>query len=122
MSITNFKIPKMKFKKMKMNEIEELEEIDYEKLQKKNIKQKRNTPYEDSTHYKTIKEVFLESTKKYPNEDCILEKPSHKEPYKVTTYQEFKNDVWALGTTLIEKLKLKIKSQFMLEKQEKLKQ
>lgn len=109
MSITNFKIPKMKFKKMKMNEIEELEEIDYEKLQKKNIKQKRNTPYEDSTHYKTIKEVFLESTKKYPNEDCILEKPSHKEPYKVTTYQEFKNDVWAFGTTLIEKLKLKNK-------------
>ena len=64
MSITNFKIPKMKFKKMKMNEIEELEEIDYEKLQKKNTKQKRNTPYEVKTNYKTIKEAFLESVKK----------------------------------------------------------
>ncbi len=109
MSLTNFKMPKLKFKDMKMKEMEDLGEIDYLKLQKKNAKQKRTTPYEDRTHYKTIKEAFLDSTKKYPNEDCILEKPTHKDPYKITTYQEFKGDVWALGTALTKKLNLKDK-------------
>ena len=109
MSIIDFKMPKIKFNKMKMDVMNELEEIDYEKLQKKNTKQKRNTPYEDKTNYKTIKEAFLKSAQKYPKEDCILEKPSHKETYKITTYSEFKNDVWALGTALIKMLNLKDK-------------
>ena len=109
MSIIDFKMPKIKFKKMKINPIEGLEDIDYEKLQKKNTKQKRNTPYEDSTHYKTIREAFLNSVNKYPKEDCILEKPSHKDPYKITTFQEFKDDVWALGTALIKNLNLQNK-------------
>ena len=108
MSLTNFKMPNLKFKKMKMNEIEELEKIDYEKMQKKNTK-KRNMPYEDSTSYKTIREAFLDSVQKYPTEDCILEKPSHKEPYKITTYEEFKGDVWGLGTALIQTLGLENK-------------
>ncbi len=109
MSIVDFKMPKIKFKKMKINSMEELEEIDYEKLQKKNTKIKRNTPYEDPTSYKTIREAFLNSVNKYPKEDCILEKPSHKEPYKITNFQEFKDDVWALGTALIRNLNLKDK-------------
>ena len=109
MSIVDFKMPKIKFKKMKINLTEELEKIDYEKLQKKNIKQKRNTPYEDRTFYKTIKEAFLDNVQKYPYEDCILEKASHKDPYKITNYKEFKEDVWALGTALIKKLNLKDK-------------
>ena len=109
MSIIDFKMPKIKFNKMKMDVMNELEEIDYEKLQKKNTKQKRNIPYEDKTNYKTIREAFLESVQKYPKEDCILEKPSHKEAYKITTYSEFKNDVWALGTSLIKMLNLKDK-------------
>ena len=109
MSIVNFKMPKIKFKKMKIHAVDEFEEIDYEKLQKKNTKQKRYTPYEDNTSYKTIKEGFLDNVKKYPKEDCILEKPSHKEPYKIITYQEFKEDVWALGTALIRNLNLKDK-------------
>ena len=49
MSLRDLKIPKLKFKKMKMN-LEELENIDYKKLEKKDHK-KRSTPYEDSTHY-----------------------------------------------------------------------
>ena len=32
MSLRDFKIPKMKFKKMKMDVMEELKEIDYEKI------------------------------------------------------------------------------------------
>ena len=48
MSIIDFKMPKIKFKKMKMDVMNELENIDYEKIQKKNSKQRRTTPYEDS--------------------------------------------------------------------------
>ncbi len=109
MSIIDFKIPKLKFKKMKINSMEELGEIDYEKLQRKNTKQKRNTPYEEQTSYKTIREAFLEAVEKYLKEDAILEKPSHKDPYKIITYKEFKEDIWALGTALISKLNLKDK-------------
>ena len=47
----NIKIPKLKFKKIKMDTVEELDniKIDYEKMQKENLKKKRNTPYE-TTH------------------------------------------------------------------------
>ena len=109
MSLRDFKIPKMKFKKMKMDVMEELKEIDYEKLEKKNLKKKRETPYEDMTNYKTVKEFFLNSAEKYPDEDCILEKPDHKTPYKITTYKEFKEDVFGLGTALVNVLNLKNK-------------
>ena len=109
MGLRDIKVPKMKFKKMKMNVMEELDKIDYEKLEKKNLKKKRETPYEDMTHYKTVKEFFMQSVEKYPNEDCILEKPDHKTPYKITTYKEFKEDVFGLGTALINVLNLKDK-------------
>lgn len=111
MGLRDFKVPKMKFKKIKMNldAVHELEEIDYEKLMKKNLKAKRDTPYEDMTHYKTVKEFFMQSVQKYTNEPCILEKPSHKEPYQVKTYKEFGEDVLSLGTALIKDLKLKDK-------------
>lgn len=108
MGLRDFKMPEIKFKKMKMNMEDELTNIDYEKMEKRNIK-KRNTPYEDRTHYKTVKEFFLRSVEKYPNEPCILEKPNHKEPYKVITYKEFGEDVFALGTALINILNLKDK-------------
>ena len=35
MGLRDIKVPKMKFKKMKMDVMEELNEIDYEKLEKK---------------------------------------------------------------------------------------
>lgn len=109
MGLRDIKVPKMKFKKMKMNMVEELNNIDYEKLEKKNLKKKRETPYEDMTHYKTVKEFFLKSIKEYPNNACILEKPNHKEPYKTITYKQFGEDVLALGTALINVLNLKDK-------------
>lgn len=108
MGLRDFKMPEIKFKKMKMNMEDELTNIDYEKMEKHNTK-KRNTPYEDRTHYKTVKEFFLRTVEKYPNESCILEKPNHKEPYKVITYKEFGEDVFALGTALINILNLKDK-------------
>ena len=100
---------KIKFKKMKMHNIENaLEEIDYENIKPKKI-QKRKKPYEDKTNYKTIKEAFVNSLKKYSKNSCILEKPNHKEPYKTITYKEFGEDVFALGTALIKELNLKNK-------------
>ncbi|MBQ2938494.1 MAG: AMP-binding protein [Clostridia bacterium] len=109
MGLRDLKVPKMKFKKMKMDVMDELDKIDYEKLEKKNLKKKRETPYEDMTHYKTVKEFFLKSINEYPNNACILEKPNHKEPYKTTTYKEFGEDVLGLGTALINVLNLKDK-------------
>ena len=108
MGLRDFKMPKLKFKKMKINIPEELENIDYEKMAKKE-KKKRNKPYEEKTHYKTVKEFFYKSAKEYADRPCILEKPGHKEDYKVTTYQEFYDDVIGLGTALTEILKLKDK-------------
>ncbi len=106
----NMVIPKMKFGKIKMDSIKELEnvKIDYEKLQKETLKQKRNEPYEHS-NYATVKDFFTKSVEEYPDEDCILEKPDHKTHYKVTTYKEFSEDVNALGTALIKFLNLKDK-------------
>lgn len=111
MGLRDIKIPKMKFRKIKMNMdmAEELDNIDYEKLSNKNLKQKRDVPYEDMTHYKTVKEFFLKSIKQYPENPCILEKPNHKEPYKVITYKEFGEDVLGLGTSLVNVLNLKDK-------------
>lgn len=107
MGIHDIKIPKMKFKKMKIN-TDMLEEIDFENIEKKNLRN-RTTPYEEITHYKTVKEFFLRAIKTYPNRPCILEKPNHKESYKTTTYEEFGSDVLALGTSLIHLLNLKDK-------------
>ena len=114
MEFRDIKLPKFKFKfkKIKFNNIEEeLDKIDYEKIEKMDKKdlRKRTTPYENSTHYKTVKEFFLKSVNEYPDESCILEKPNHKEPYKVTTYKEFCKDVFGLGTALIDNLNLKDK-------------
>ena len=106
----NIKMPKLKFGKIKMNTVEDLENvnIDYEKMQKENLKQKRNSPYE-TTNYKTVKEFFLKSIKEYSTRPCILEKPDHKEPYKEFTYKDFGDDVLALGTAMIKLLNLKDK-------------
>lgn len=109
MGLLDFKMPKIKFKKIKMKHIEDvLSKINPEKIEKKIIKN-RTTPYEDATHYKTVKEFFIKSINEYPNEPCILEKPNHKEPYKVTTYKEFGEDVFGLGTALINILNLEDK-------------
>lgn len=105
----NLKKFKFKFNKMKMEDIENaLDDIDYDKIKPKKI-QKRKAPYEDKTNFKTVKEAFLQSLENFSANPCILEKPNHKENYKEITYKEFGEDVFALGTALIEKLNLKDK-------------
>ena len=106
----NLKMPKLKFGKIKMDTVEDLEnvEIDYEKMKKENQKQKRTEPYE-TTNYKNVKEFFTKSINEFAERPCILEKPDHKEPYKTFTYKEFGDDVIALGTAMIKLLNLKDK-------------
>ena len=65
----NFKIPKMKFGKIKMNTVEDLDKIDYEKIKKENCK-KCKGPYEH-TNYKTVKEFFYKSAKEYADSNGI---------------------------------------------------
>lgn len=109
MEFKNFKIPELKFKKFKFKNMTEiLENLTLEKHTAK-VEKNRTTPYEDMTHYKTVKEFFFRSAKMYANEPCILEKPNHKTEYRTFTYKEFYDDVIALGTALINTLKLKDK-------------
>src|SRR5574344_251165 len=69
----------------------------------KEKKKRKHQPHK-TTDYKTIKEVFEHSMGEYENNPLILQKPNHKEPYKITTYKEFGQDVVALGTKLIKML------------------
>ena len=42
--------------------------------------------------------------KKYADNTLVLQKPSHKEPYKEITYRQFGEDVVSFGTKLIKML------------------
>ena len=106
----NIKMPKINFGKIKVNTVENFGklDIDYEEEMKKNDRTRRNKPYEH-TNYKTVKEFFYKSCNEYADRQCILEKPDHKTPYKITTYKEFQQDANALGTALIKILNQKNK-------------
>ena len=108
--LKDFKIPNFKFDKIKMKDIENIEEVkvDYEKLQKKQIiTQKRKDRGFEATNYKTIKEVFEMAKEKYANNIFMLEKFNPKEDFTEITYKQFADDVIALGTALTNKYNLK---------------
>ena len=102
--LKDFKIPNFKFKRIKMDNLNDIDEIniDYDKVKKSN-ENKKYQPYEP-TDYKTVKDIFIHSMNEYPNETLILQKPSHKEPYKETTYKQFGEDVVSLGTKFLKML------------------
>jgi len=108
--LKDFKIPNFKFPKIKMKDIENIDEVkvDYEELKKKNdgITKEKNKNY-IKTNYKTIKEVFIRSKEKYANDVFILEKFNPKEEFTKITYKEFADNVIALGTALTNKYNLK---------------
>ena len=108
--LKDFKVPNFKFPKIKMKNIENIEEVqvDYEKIKKEQegIQKGKNKNYE-KTNYETIKEIFYRSREKYANEICILEKFNPKEEFKKITYKEFTDDVISLGTALTNKYSLK---------------
>ena len=108
--LKDFKVPNFKFPKIKMKNIENIEEVkvDYEKLKKEQegIQKNKNKIYE-KTNYETIKEIFYRSREKYADEVCLLEKFNPKEEFKKITYKEFTDDVISLGTALTNKYSLK---------------
>ena len=92
---------------MKLAEnLEELK-IDPDKIKHEPFK-RRTEPYEN-THYETVKEFFNRACELYPDEDCILEKIDKREPFNVTTYKEFQQQVKGLGTALLKVLNQKNK-------------
>lgn len=107
--LKDFKIPNFKFDKIKMKDIENIEEVkvDYEKLQKKQIiAQKRKQKGYETTNFKTIKEVFEMAKEKYSNNIFMLEKFNPKGEFTKITYREFTDDVIHLGTALRNKYNL----------------
>ena len=108
--LNDFKIPNFKFKKIKMKDVENIEEVkvDYERLQKKQaIAQKRKQKGYETTDYKTIKEIFDMAREKYSDNIFMLEKFTPKGDFTEITYKEFAEDVIALGTALTKKYNLK---------------
>ncbi|MGN1298935.1 MAG: AMP-binding protein [Candidatus Scatovivens sp.] len=97
------KIPGMKFSKIKMKDLEDIQElkIDYSK-----INQEKQMVYEP-TRYRTIKEIFEKNIVKYKNKEFIFEKFNKNEKFEAKTYGEFGEDVINLGTGLEKILGLK---------------
>lgn len=102
------KIPKLKFSKIKMKGVEDIEElkIDYSKLEKKMKNEKVPIVFEP-TRYRTIKEVFIKNTVKYAKNEFIFEKFDSKKKFEAKTYEDFRKDVIGLGTGLDDLIKLK---------------
>ncbi len=101
------KLPEFKFKKLKMENIENIDELkkDYSKEPKEEKKEKlKKGEHYPETHYETIKEIYLHSMEKHPDDICILDKLSPKdEKFIEYTYRQFGDDVEALGTALTKK-------------------
>lgn len=104
--LKDFKIPNFKFRKIKMKDVENIEEVkvNYEELKKDSSKDKAKI-YE-KTNYKTIKEIFDRSREKYADRVFILEKFNSKEKFTEITYKQFSEDVINLGTALTKKYNL----------------
>lgn len=108
--LNDFKVPNFKFPKIKMKDIENIEEVkvDYERLQKKQIiSQKRKQRGYEPTSYNTIKEIFVMAKEKYAQNIFMLEKFNPKGEFTKITYKEFSDDVCYLGTALTNKYNLK---------------
>lgn len=108
------KMPDLKLEKIKMEDIENIEElkIDYSKINtKKERKEKiKKGEHYPETHYETIKEIYLHTMKFFSNEVFILDKDNPKdEKFKEYTFRKFGNDVEALGTALTKKYNMKNK-------------
>ena len=103
--------PLFKFKKLKLDNIGDIEELkkDYSeadiKPKKHSIKPGQHYP---ETHYETIKEFYLKTIEKFPDRTFILDKDNPKDDkFKEYTFKQFNDDVQALGTALTNKYNLK---------------
>ena len=91
-----------------MKNIEDIPEVNVniEDIKKKQEAKKDKKTY-STTDYKTIKEIFVNSTEKYAEKEFILEKFNPKGEFTQITYKQFRDDVINLGTALTNKFKLK---------------
>ena len=108
--LKDFKVPDFKFPKFNMKEISEIDEVkvDYEKIKKaEENKNKKNRRNYEGTSFSTIKEIFVNSSKEYADRTFLLEKFNPKGEWTEITYNQFKNEVIGLGTSLTRKLNLK---------------
>ena len=100
-------LPEFKFKKIKLDNIGDINDIkeEYEnKTKKEKLKKGETYP---RTSYQTIKEVYLRSIEKYSKNVFILDKNSPKdEQFVEYTYKDFGKDVEALGIALTKKYSL----------------
>ena len=107
--LRDFKLPDFKFPKMKMEGIENIQEmqVNYDEIDQIKNKKSKNKYYEE-THYKTVKEIFKRSIEKYKDNIYILERPNHdhKAKFEEFTYERFGNDAINLGTGLMKYLNL----------------
>ena len=107
--LRDFKLPDFKFPKMKMEGMENIQEmqVNYDEIEQIKNKKSKNKYYEE-THYKTVKEIFKRSIEKYKDNIYILERPNHdhKAKFEEFTYERFGNDAINLGTGLMKYLNL----------------
>lgn len=108
--LKDFKIPNFKFPKFRLKELSEIEEmnIDYEQIKKeKDSQSKKEKKNYEGTHFDTVKEIFINSSKEYADRTLLLEKFNPKGEWTEITYNQFKNEVIGLGTALTRKLNLR---------------
>ena len=108
--LKDFKIPNFKFPKFRLKELSEIEEmnIDYEQIKKeKDSQSKKEKKNYEGTHFDTVKEIFINSSKEYADRTLFLEKFNPKGEWTEITYNQFKNEVIGLGTALTRKLNLR---------------
>ncbi len=103
--LREFKMPKIKLPKFKMEGLEKIEEV---KLEPNHTEEKFDQRNYVPTNYKTIKEVFERSINEYKNRPFILEKFNHKdENFTEISYEQFGKDVKGLVTGLNDVIGLK---------------
>ena len=107
--LPDFKIPKLKFRKIKMDNVDDIDEvnINYEELSKNKGKTSKDQSKYIKTNYKTIKEIFNRSRELFAKEVFITEKFNPKGNFEEITYEQYGKDVLALGTALTNKYSLK---------------
>ena len=75
--LKDFKIPDFKFPKFNMKEVSEIDEVkvDIDKLKKAEESQKKKDKKNyEGTHFSTVKQIFINSSKEYADRTFLLEK------------------------------------------------
>ncbi len=107
-NLRDFKIPDFKLPKFKMPGLQDIDEINIEEAltKKQTVKENKKIKVYKVEREELIRDVFVKTIEKNKDRIAILEKPTHKEPYKEITYKEYGEDVIALGTSFNELLGL----------------